>query len=1087
MRRNSFVFLCFLFVVVTRVCSQQPLIGVKEGQWLLLDKGKTITLPKNYYDVGDFDQHGLAYFAVAGKYGVIDAKGNEVVAAQFNRIQSHGYGYFTTLTEDGGLLLQLKNDSIYVDSCLKWSVKDKYWMSVQKESGKFYLNLPSAKRWNLDSLYKIEQTGFGYCSLSDTSDHVTYFDHLGNAFEKEKESVVFYPDYVRVKRNLEDRIVTEAYTYLLPENVVRIEYTGAFLQYSTNTNTVRIDPMGKTILDVPFENVSPGGRDRLIVLRDFKYGLIDGSGTILIPAAYNFLAPHGEFFLAETEEGTGVIRVDGTTVVPCKYSNVRQRGALYEVETEAGLKGLYSTISGGYLLEPKFKKIAVSQDKVRGWLNTQLQIVTFDEKHQIVNQLTLDNTVSKFGGAMSQKGFDKRLFSIGWFYEKTPIFDAEGFSVGENLRWGIRDSQDSIISEPRYPTPIYVPEMDFSLIYLGKKEFNWMGMELSETMTFGGIELNKGRNMGIQFVSVDTLDGLSRDFVRFSSLEGMGYITKDNKVNKVLNIDYQDDEFVRFATSATNEIIGCEDNTPDGIQLSSYSWGAKKGPRSWSSNRKEYKMVQLPDAQWNYLTPSGTLLFNTPFEFAERFKFRTAIVKTEGKWGVINSDSLVIPAEFSRIDRMPELGDTIFRVMRSQGGLRFLDRQSNVIPLEIEKVVKMTRDYAIVMSNGKQLVINDKYEVVSTIGETYRNLTDRYFFTRIERENQIFDATGAHFATIAARPKDVFNDQLILAVDGNNFGLLDVFGDTLVPFEFTEIEALGEFIVARNRQTSWLLDVTGELLVDAGSARVLVDSITNNYAICENDKVFVYNSNGERIHKEKGIQPDVFVGNFLIELRNAGRSVNIVNDALVLPVSIKSITPVDHFGYILHTREGYEYFDKNWNAFAPCSKAVSLRYLGSGVVRVKSETGKFLFSPSYGKQAISGRPVGEFNSGYLLIENKRKYYYIGLNFGESFDLEYADAQPFQDGYAAVKLNRGWTIIDVNGFHKSLDSYGEIEVHGNGLFSTSKSALFGLFNSQGTEILPVEYERIKVMENNVIQAVKNGEIYYFKNDGTAIPY
>lgn len=1080
----------FLFVVLFfgNAWSQQPLIGVKEGQWVLIDQDKITRLPAEFYDVGDFDKAGLTYFAVAGKYGVLNSKGEVRIPAQYSRIQSLGYGYFGTLTEQGGLLIHLTSEGISIDSCSQWEISELNWVVVSREKSKYLMNVQSSQRWNLDSMYTIDQHQFGYFSIADSSDFVTYYDPAGVPLNSETESVSMYSNYVRLKRNSEDRIITENQSYLLPEGVLKLEYTDNFIQYSTAEFTVRKDPGGKVLLNVPYQDVLPGGHNRFIVQKNFKYGVLDSSGAVLIPAMYEWLEPYGDMYLADTDEGTGVLTNTGTLVVPCKFSAIRQKGALYEVEVASGLKGLYSTLSNKFLLEPKFKEIAVSEDKVRGWLNSQLQIVSYNEKHEITGQITLDNAVSRYGLAGTRKEFDKRLFSVGWFYTAQPIYDAQGFTSGESIRWGIRSMSDSLISEPRYPTPIYVPEMNFSLISLGKKSFNWMGMEKEKLDVFGGIELTQGKNMNIQLISVDTLDGLSRDFVRFSSMEGLGYITQDNKANKVLHIDYQDDELIRFAVSETNEIVPCEEKEPEGVQLSNFDWSPKgKGARTFFSNRKESKFVQLPGAKWNYLTPSGTSLFDTPYDFADRFKYNTAIVKLDGNWGVTTKDSLIVPLAFSRIDRLPELGDSIFRVMKSQGGLRFLDHRSNEIPFRIERLIKMMGEYAIVQSNGQQAIINGNYEIVSPVGTTFRALTDRYFYTRVDRENQIFDSHGKLLMTLDAKPVSVLNDALVVAEGGNKLGLIAGSGDTIAPFQFDAIESFGNFIVASSKQNNWLLDRDGSLLEDLGSSKVLVDSVNNNYAFCNGGKVSVFNETGKRIYKAKKMFPDVFVGNCLIETGSGGRCLKIDEDTLVLPISVKEVIAVETYGYIFETRSGCYYFDRNWRCHTSAWAAEKIDYLGSGVVRVKTSGERFLFSPTFGKTLTKGRPVGEFGNELLLIESERKYHYIALNFTEVFDTEYSGAKPFKDGYAAVKMNRGWTIIDANGYNKSLDSYGEIDVHGNGLFSTSQSALFGLFDSAGNEILPVEYERIKVMESKVIQAVKNGEIYYFKPDGSPIRY
>ena len=55
----------------------------------------------------------------------------------------------------------------------------------------------------------------------------------------------------------------------------------------------------------------------------------------------------------------------------------------------------------------------------------------------------------------------------------------------------------------------------------------------------------------------------------------------------------------------------------------------------------------------------------------------------------------------------------------------------------------------------------------------------------------------------------------------------------------------------------------------------------------------------------------------------------------------------------------------------------------------------------------------------------------------------------------------------------------------GLFQAQKKELFGLFDRDGREILPVTYEHIQLMNNGLIQVIRKGEIGYFEANGKPV--
>ncbi|MFT6243577.1 MAG: hypothetical protein ACJA0U_002634 [Salibacteraceae bacterium] len=92
---------------------------------------------------------------------------------------------------------------------------------------------------------------------------------------------------------------------------------------------------------------------------------------------------------------------------------------------------------------------------------------------------------------------------------------------------------------------------------------------------------------------------------------------------------------------------------------------------------------------------------------------------------------------------------------------------------------------------------------------------------------------------------------------------------------------------------------------------------------------------------------------------------------------------------------------------------------------------------------------------------------------------------FLRGYTTIKEQKGWAIIDTRGCVKSVSTFNKITPRGQNVFETKRQPLYGLFDSHGNAIIPVEYEQINVLYGTIIQTIKNTEINYFDIHGNPI--
>ncbi len=1078
-----------LFCLATSLFAQQPLVGNKDGLWTIFQGANIVELPKTYIDVGNPDQHGISYFSENGQYGLINAKGEVLVKPNFRKIESLGSGYFGVVAPESNFILHHRDGSTMLDSCIRWEQVENAWVKVTQKNKKTYLlNGESGKKWQLDSNNRLVQHAFDYVLLH-TRTGTTLLDKVGREINLEGGFSTFGEDYLRIKSKEEDLLIFKCNSMKLPQNMRSLAFKDDIIEYSLENRTVHLTREGEVRLDVPYSKVEPGGIGRYIVSNDFKYGLIDSDGNELIPLKYSSLQRNGSNYFARTSQGLGVVSSSGREIVPCQYQTIYKSGAFYQVASKLNLVGLYSTKLNKLILNTSYERVAVSEDKIRAWLSDNLRILSYDKDHNITDDLTLNNTVSKFNRLTGGSEIDARLYGIGWFNEASPIFDEEGFRTGEILKWGLKDNSDSVITKPRFLEPIFVPQMNFSLIFSGRSEEFWYGSKLQLVHAYTPIDVTNGRFLDVgRIIALDTADIFSRNYIRYCSENGLGYITTDNKVHPLVYMDVKDHSIIRVASSKATSYQAVEEDDPEGVYFyNSNLMDDTREPLTWLDGKEEVPKIKFLNSEWNFLDTNGTLLFDEPFEFVERFKMERSIVKRNGKWGVCSKDSVIIPTIYSSVKRVAELGDTVFQVQLSRTGTRFMDTLTNDLPIRIDKVLKNSPYFAIVQSDKMTKVINSDYEEISSTGKSLRLVDGDAYFEKRKKEFVVFDRNGFEIVTLKVKPRGVLFDHFILFEKGSNFGLTDQFGDTLLEPIYKSILARGAYIIATGNSANSLLNSDGEVVFEAEAGTILADSGTENFAHVEGAKVTVYDRNGNKLKKFKNIIPDFFENNVLIETGRQSRYVSLIELTDSLPEKITEAIVMNGNGYLLVCSDESYYFDQSWKVLNDGLPFERAKYLGEGAISAKGDTSMILFSPFNREDFPRGTRFGQYNDGKLLVEGISKQWFVDQNFEMLFNRKFKFATEFIDGYAAVQEKNGWTIIDKNGYPKSLSSYQQIKALGNNIFSTPRCSMVGLISASGTQIVPPEFERITVLQNGVIQGVKDGTIFYFSENGTPIPY
>lgn len=1081
--------LCFL-VVATSLFGQQALSDNINGQWCIYSNGERTMLDPAIHELGNFDACGLSYFMRYEKFGILNDKGAVIVDESYTSIKQLEGGYYLMLKDGNQFLGNWKNNIFNCRKVGKTKSLDRNWYLASFDSSFTVINLKAQKEWVIESEEELEECDFGYmyCRIGDT---LRLFDAEGIEVDLMESLPQFGINHLYVNTPEIKKIIFRSHELLFPNDAESIQIREDEIMYRQGSSTTILNAIdGKVKVIFPFNDVSYYTTNLFLVRQGGKVGLYDRKGQMLVPIKYTSISAYGGLYNVRTASGAGVLNKEGRELVPCKYDYVVAYKDFFTLHNALGLVGLMSRVTDDIILTCDYSKMVLSNLKVRAFSNDMLRIIELDSNHRFIKDITLTNVISLVKPRVTPSGsVDERLYPLGWFNDLVPEYDSLGYVVNERLKWGLKGENDSILISARYKQPIFVHQADFSLLEVGAKKMTLMGLG---EVTFPQLQLMSHRTgkavVPEPVLSVDTMDLLTRSYSRFISEKGPSVLLDNDKILRVDYIDGADAEYVRYCTSKKRVLEAAKKTDFDALRYPDYNLNnALDISLKVNLQNKDHEFIRFLNAEWNFLDTSGRTVFSSPFDFVEPYHYGTAIVLKDGKWGVASADSFVIPMMNVGVKRSP-ISDTLFVVQRKGNGTRFLDTTGRVLTNGITQVFSNKGAFAQVLMNGKKVLIAPDYSLISGDTRFQKIFDNGVFYSRENKEYTVYDAEGSLLGSLKEQPEEVWFENYALIKSRGKMGVVSMGGDTLIPFKYKEIRQTGNYIFAKDGDANLLYDKELNRVQKCKSNEVLIDSISGNYAVVQLDKAIMYNSVGDKIGKVSGTKLDHFYNGRILDFSKQMRILGGEEEQL-FDFQAKSIEHLGKNGcLIIDSEKNGHYFDAEWNEVTFESTLNRAEDVGEGLSISRGSTETLLFGGGL-EVKFEGRwkNIGRYTNGFLLLVNGKEYQFVDVNGINQFKRIFDDAEPFSGELAAVKETDGWTLIDGNGHFRILPSFGRITPHTQTLFSTPGQVVHGLFDSHGNELIPVEFQQLNFLRNNIIQGRKNGEIFYFDVKGVPIEF
>jgi hypothetical protein len=119
------------------------------------------------------------------------------------------------------------------------------------------------------------------------------------------------------------------------------------------------------------------------------------------------------------------------------------------------------------------------------------------------------------------------------------------------------------------------------------------------------------------------------------------------------------------------------------------------------------------------------------------------------------------------------------------------------------------------------------------------------------------------------------------------------------------------------------------------------------------------------------------------------------------------------------------------------------------------------------------------------LKNNGKFIYVdSITMKSVINDQFDDAEPFREGFAIVKKNNQYFVIDKLGKYLPIN-FHEYPEYSEGLFATEKNEKWGFVDQYGNTVVPFEYDIVKRFSEGLAIVKKNGNLGFINRDGSTV--
>lgn len=390
-------------------------------------------------------------------------------------------------------------------------------------------------------------------------------------------------------------------------------------------------------------------------------------------------------------------------------------------------------------------------------------------------------------------------------------------------------------------------------------------------------------------------------------------------------------------------------------------------------------------------------------------------------------------------------------------------------------VVSDGKKYGYITEDGKE-VTSLKYDIMDSmkLDDYTINLDGFKFVDGLAQYTEdmnygLLNEQGKEIIDADYSSIEVINKNLIIVSD-NNFYFINQDNEKLFNQEFemiTSIEGLDSIFIVSSDGRQALINNKGEILTEYkyDSIYELVDSSSNNYVFCamygDYTDIYLYNSETlsfTKLDNFDNYTPTIF---------------NDSNIYFVSPTGLYSIYNINTNNIIT--------LNNNYTAIGPFVNSLAFAINSNKLVGYINEKEETVIDFQYDYNNTESFTT----YGLAVVGKDNLVGVINTDNEQVLDFNYLNINIINNNrFLVLDQDNNKYIIDAKGNRITETDYDNIELTDYpNIFIVSKvsnnKTLYGIINSDGEEIIPVEYEDIKISDDYFVLKRKDNEFYIEK--------
>ena len=1127
----------------------------KDHKWGYIDKRGRIIIEPKYDAIGDrvLPYSGRTSISpyrlveVDGKLGIIDKQCEEVLTPKYDYISPLNFNHFIIKEDTFSRVINNREET-----ALQGTFQD---IKLLDTVGEHYFKVKINGHWGVHTMEQGELLPSMYEGV--------YMQRAGAVFFKvkkpgEKEGwglvdinnrQILANKYADVKCINEQLFATR-------------EYGGGWMLRDGNGNPIlhsswaRCTPLNKSLVGLAdglgttflysisqkdtlalaqqFAEYRPYNEQFVLYQSGGNYGLMDNSGTVVMPPDYESIRPaFDSLYLVKSRwAGWGIHSLSRGLILPCSHSAIREEGQWLKV-SRAGLWGLMDR-DFQEVIPAAFDRMMIADTLIKAYENNKLTLfkvmadgqVALLEEFNNVQTLRVGFTTKSYQVAKSLKPPKRRQRSV--LDPDASPFTAQTdgrwiwYRDTDTQRWGLKDQESrSVTVPPNFVDVLHLKKPNLSLVLTdGKISQNDQSLlpALKTVNRFLRAALFS-HETGKFITPFDLLAIRGQDFK--DEIPLAVFLDKNGQFG--LMDKHGNDKSLRFTW--VGEFLDGRARFCQGGRLALAEEGksVKKGlgkvtdfmvafglhiTRSFGSIQDRTLVIEKDKNSgllWGYVDTLGQVVIDAQYDFAGDFENGYAVNQKDGNWGVIDMDGKEqLPFKYNSVSQfhghwlvgVKSPARLIFNPNGYERVTKLYARQGAFS--ENRCRVEMDSLWGFIDEEGNE-VIACQYGEVRPFSEGLAAVFKEGKWGFVDKDGH--SAFGLHVPDGDIIAVGDFSNGLVWFKVGYRYGYINKKGEVAVPLDFTKVFDF-KFGVARAvfKGKTGLIDTTGQWILQPKRFEYVTDF--NQWGVAEAREKFkgsrcLINANGEVLTplKYKHIGTfhegfaDVANGQFYGLINTKGKEVLPMEYAAIGQVSegLLAVRPRNSTVWHFVDTLGHRAFDGEFvvaepfqfghsfvkeSHFDPTSRYVINRQ-GERLVIASTDQFEFYESGIFGLYT----PLGE-KDGF----RKLNYYYADASGQRLFGRLFEKIKPYKGNAALIQQSHRWGMLNRNGLFVLPPKYPFVNMQDNGEAVVNLPVLFGLVDKDGKEVFPPEFDRIRWMRGNRFRLEMGEKVGYAKEDG-----